>query len=225
MSLSFVSSAILTSTDGVSHNEETEVSTKKVDSFRKNGGSCQKSLFEQLRSNQDEEDATRMESELSRIRGTLALNEDDVAHLNAVHQARLTVEQQRRLELEQETAQFRAHQQLRLSEQQHQELVVVEEEEKEKRFDPNHNLNKDLKSSSSRTITMMPKIMVKNKIEKKRKIVESNFANDLQSKKTFSILKDEKDTSMKDINANHEKNHGLENLLEAYGSSSEDEKD
>jgi hypothetical protein len=75
------------------------------------------------------------------------------------------------------------------------------------------------------TIMMMPKIMVKNKIEKKRKIVKPNFANDLQSKKTFGTLKDEKDISMKDINTNHKKDHGMENLLKAYGPSSEDEED
>jgi hypothetical protein len=239
MSLSFVSSAILTSTDGVSHNEETEVSNKD-----KSGavGLCQKSLFEQLRSNQDEEDAKRMESELSRIRGTLALNEDDVAHLNALHQTKLTVEQQRRVELEYETAQFRAHQMLRRSEQ-------TEDFLPESLFDANQmNNNQDLmkskilpnidnqqnggisshvtdnqKSSTSLRI-IMPKIVVKHKIEKKRKFCESDLQHDIEqqsSNKSSNPLKEEEDK----VDHSCNQNHGLETLLDVYGSSSDEEEE
>ena len=111
MSLSFVSSAVLSSTDGISHNEETEVSSKELDAVRRsnnNNSMNNKPLFEQLRINQLEQDELNAEAERARMRGTLALDEDDVAHLNALSRHKMESELQNRVELEQEMALFRA---------------------------------------------------------------------------------------------------------------------
>ena len=85
MSLSFVKSAVLSSTDGVSHNEETTINTNETASMRAGASSdsAHKPLFEQLRANADAQ--TERDEEFQRsIRVTRPLDEEDCAHLEAL---------------------------------------------------------------------------------------------------------------------------------------------
>lgn len=83
MSLSFVSSSVLSSTDGVSHDQETPVEeTKETRAFLE-GKNRYGSLYDQLRTNQQQADEEAEEISKS-LRGTRALDEEDVAHLNAI---------------------------------------------------------------------------------------------------------------------------------------------
>lgn len=166
MSLSFVSSAVLSSTDGVSHNEETEVTSKELDAVRKNAGGTSKSLFEQLRSNQEDEDEKRTELERSRMRGVLALDEDDVAHLNALHRSREESERQRKMEMEHEMALFRAAKEERVS----GHVVVAEEEDDDDEGDRESETSKEISSQTQPSLlpghkipSLVPKIVAKRR--------------------------------------------------------------
>lgn len=107
MSLSFVKSAVLSSTDGVSHNEETTIDTKETQSLRAAGGGSQKPLFEQLRANKDAEEEKNAEFQRS-LRGTATLDDEDCAHLNSVEQLRNEKAHAVKSGIEREVALFRA---------------------------------------------------------------------------------------------------------------------
>ena len=107
MSLSFVKSAVLSSTDGVSHNEETTIDTAETQSLRASGGGAHKPLFEQLRSNKDAEEEKNAEFQRS-LRGTATLDDEDCAHLNSVEQVKNERAHAVKSGIEREVALFRA---------------------------------------------------------------------------------------------------------------------
>jgi len=107
MSLSFVSSAVLSSTDGVSHNEEKTIESKEVTQLRlKNSGV--RPLFEQLRSNQESEQEKHDEIAKEMRMGMRPLDEEDCAHLDAMEQIRMERERMVKQGIEEELAFFRA---------------------------------------------------------------------------------------------------------------------
>jgi hypothetical protein len=112
----------------VSHDEEIEVTSKELDAVRKNAGRSKCDSFEQLRSNQEDDDEKKAELERSRMRGVRALDEDDVAHLNGLNRSKVEGELQRKMEMEHEMALFRAAKEERLS----GHVVVDEDGDKEK---------------------------------------------------------------------------------------------
>lgn len=80
MSLSFVSKSIQTvKDDGEFEEKEVENPTETTGSASLRGSS---GLFDQLRKNKEQEEAEQEEFQKSITRGTLALNEDDAAHLD-----------------------------------------------------------------------------------------------------------------------------------------------
>lgn len=105
MSLSFVKSAVLSSTDGVSHNTEQSIDNPETTSLRKS--TSHKPLFEQLRANKEAEDE-KYEEMQRQMRGTRALDEEDVAHLDAVERMREEKELEVKIGIEREVALFRA---------------------------------------------------------------------------------------------------------------------
>ena len=108
MSLSFVSSAVLSSTDGVSHNEEKSIETKEIQQLRLRHQSGNKSLFEQLRSNREaEQEKLDEETKMMRM-GMRPLDDEDCAHLDTVEQMRIEREQLHKQTVEEELAMFRA---------------------------------------------------------------------------------------------------------------------
>lgn len=105
MSLSFVASAVQTSTaDGGF--EETEINKEQVDAVNKRNS--HKPLFEQLRQNQDEEKAKQDELQREMMRGTRALDDEDVAHLDALEKQRLERERIIQQQTQDELLLFRA---------------------------------------------------------------------------------------------------------------------
>ena len=108
MSLSFVKSAVLSSTDGVSHNEETTINNTETQSLRASGGGgAHKPLFEQLRANKDAEQEKDEEFQRS-LRGMRPLDEEDCAHLDAVDRVREEKEYAVKSGIEREVALFHA---------------------------------------------------------------------------------------------------------------------
>eukprot|EP00980_Cylindrotheca_fusiformis_P022313 scaffold9191_cov114-Cylindrotheca_fusiformis.AAC.8 len=105
MSLSFVSSAVQRGTADGGY-EETPIESKEVDAVNRRNE--HKPLFEQLRQNQEEEEAKQEEMELQRLRGTCALDDDDVAHLEALEKQRLEREREANMRTQDEVALFRA---------------------------------------------------------------------------------------------------------------------
>ena len=80
MSLSFVTKAIqTTAADGTFEEQAVETDDDKKQGTTRSGNGI--GLFDQLRQNKDEEEAARLEFQRSIMRGTLALDEDDAAHL------------------------------------------------------------------------------------------------------------------------------------------------
>jgi hypothetical protein len=109
MSLSFVKTAVLSSTDGISHNEETSIDNNETQSLRAagGGGGVHRPLFEQLRANRDA-DQERDEEFQRSIRGTRPLDDEDCAHLDAVERRREEKEYAARSTIEREVALFYA---------------------------------------------------------------------------------------------------------------------
>eukprot|EP00588_Corethron_pennatum_P022427 CAMPEP_0194324094 /NCGR_PEP_ID=MMETSP0171-20130528/26483_1 /TAXON_ID=218684 /ORGANISM="Corethron pennatum, Strain L29A3" /LENGTH=257 /DNA_ID=CAMNT_0039082903 /DNA_START=17 /DNA_END=787 /DNA_ORIENTATION=+ len=87
MSLSFVKSAVLTSTDGISHDTETSIETSELSTLRSGSSIYVKPLFEQLQENKEsaQEDYDNVTASL---RGTRTLDEEDVAHLAGIEEKR-----------------------------------------------------------------------------------------------------------------------------------------
>ena len=100
MSLSFVSKSVLTAKEGGDGYEETPIEGGEETGGSSSAYSDAKPLFEQLRANKDQEEADRDEFQKSIMRGTLALDEEDCAHLDAVAKQR----QERNALIHKETA-------------------------------------------------------------------------------------------------------------------------
>jgi hypothetical protein len=112
MNLNFVSSAVLSSTDGVSHNEERPIESKEAVSLRKNATSA-KPLFEQIQYNRDRE--REQYEEISKaMRGTRTLDDEDCAHLDSVSAVRMERERRIQQSVEEELAEFKAARELLL---------------------------------------------------------------------------------------------------------------
>ena len=106
MSLSFVKSAVLSSSDGISHNEETTIDNKETQAARSRS-STSKPLFEQLKANQDADQEREDEFQKS-LRGMRPLDEEDCAHLDAIQRGRLEKEENVKMGIEREVAMFNA---------------------------------------------------------------------------------------------------------------------
>jgi FAM192A/Fyv6, N-terminal domain len=128
MSLSFVSKTVQTCTEDGNFTE-TAIENKETSLLGINrpggDGGPHKPLFEQLRANQEQEEAERQEYQQSIMRGTLALDEEDCAHLDALQRQR--AEQQNAVQKQtlEDLQAFRAAQADRL-EQQNSTMTVEE---------------------------------------------------------------------------------------------------
>ena len=147
MSLSFVSSAVLSSTDGVSHNEEISVESKEVNQLRLKNSNAHRPLFEQLRSNREADQEKYDETTKAMRMGMRPLDEEDCAHLDTVESMRNEREQKVRREMEEEIALYRAAKAEMNFDKKEQQNDVKEEEEEDddtKKIESN-----DLKSNHS----------------------------------------------------------------------------
>jgi hypothetical protein len=110
MSLSFVSKTVQTTTEGGDFVEEAIVSKSGADNDGQTSsstGGTYKPLFEQLRANQEQADAEQEEYQKAMMRGTLALDEDDVAHLESLRRKQREQQDAVNRKTEEELAAFR----------------------------------------------------------------------------------------------------------------------
>jgi FAM192A/Fyv6, N-terminal domain len=108
MSLSFVSKSIQTTTEDGSFVEKPVEGSADDDGTGASSSGDHRPLFEQLRQNQEQRDAEEEEYQRSMMRGTLALDEEDEAHLVGLRRQREREEMQLRQQTDQELAAFRA---------------------------------------------------------------------------------------------------------------------
>ena len=106
MSLNFVSSAVLSSTDGVSHNEERPIESAEAESLRKRDGTA-KPLFEQLQYNRDKQQE-QYDDIGKAMRGSRTLDDEDCAHLDSVEAVRAERERRMQQSIEEEMMGFKA---------------------------------------------------------------------------------------------------------------------
>ncbi|KAL7474272.1 hypothetical protein ACHAW6_000250 [Cyclotella cf. meneghiniana] len=162
MSLSFVKSAVLSSSDGISHNEEKSIVNPETTSLRSRSVS-HKPLFEQLRANKEAEQEAQDEFQRS-LRGTRMLDDEDCAHLDAVERVKEERERQVKSGIEREVALFRARREdrglVQSCMEEEDDKVVVKDLLKETALDKN-GVKK----------TIIPRFTVKKK--KRRKGSES----------------------------------------------------
>ncbi|KAL3799269.1 hypothetical protein HJC23_012994 [Cyclotella cryptica] len=171
MSLSFVKSAVLSSSDGISHNEEKSIVNPETTSLRSRS-ITHKPLFEQLRANKDAEQEAHDEFQRS-LRGTRLLDDEDCAHLDAVERVKEEREREVKSGIEREVALFRARREDRGLVQ---SCVGVEEDETVSR-DPSTE-TAPLMNEAKKGI--IPKFIVKKK--KRRKGSESINEDEKPSK-------------------------------------------
>lgn len=89
--------------------EDGKFEEKEIEGSEKtNTASTSKPLFEQLRSNREKMEAEMEEAQKARIRSTLALNEEDAAHLDSLQEQRLQREREERQRKQEELAAFKA---------------------------------------------------------------------------------------------------------------------
>jgi hypothetical protein len=105
MSLSFVAKAIQTTAEDGTFAEEAIEST---DDGRSSNTGHHKPLFEQLRSNKEQEDAEQEDFQRSMMRATGALDEEDAAHLEAIEKHKNDRETKVRQQTQKELDAFRA---------------------------------------------------------------------------------------------------------------------
>lgn len=215
MSLSFVSSTVQKGTEDGGY-EETPIEESQHERDAVNKRNAHKPLFEQLRDNQEEEDAKREETQRQMMRGTRALDEDDVAHLESIQQQRSDRERAIQEQTQSELAMFRAAKAMRR--QQQQVLGGDDEEEDEQDLDGGEeivfdkdqgvveavsttvtNNTKVSANSSQPTVqkapaSLVPKIKVK---KRKRKVGEENQVNTTTTtaKKVTSPPKENEETT------------------------------
>ena len=234
MSLSFVSSTVQTGTADGGY-EETPIDSNRSSIQQQGGGdhsrhAGHRPLFEQLRQNREEEEAKAEELQRQLLRGTCALDEEDVAHLDALERQRQERERMLQLKMQDELAAFRA---ARAEQQQHQhQHVLVQEDDDDDNDDEgsqteskrtNDRVEQGIEKrvipiTKSTVATFKPKIIVK-----KRKISSTHDEESGTSDKRNNSSKDS-DSDMKEgTQSENAKNEqpppDLGSLLTGYGSS------
>lgn len=104
MSLNFVSTSVLSSTDGVSHDKETNLDPNSSASANQ---SYQKPLYEQLRENAEREQE-KYDEQTRAMRAATTLNEEDVAFIQGVEERKEEIKRNAKQKEEEELQMFRA---------------------------------------------------------------------------------------------------------------------
>ena len=174
MSLNFVSTSVLSSTDGVSHNTETQLQPTSSASLTTH----RKPLFEQLRENA-EKDQEKYDEVTKAMRGTTTLDEDDVAFIQGIEDTKAERKFKVKQKEEEEIQMFRA---ARLEKTMMQsELVLIDDEDSNSaNVNVNVNVNAEnpntdvldhheVKQNRDTTVTASSLIGIQPKIIRKRR--------------------------------------------------------
>lgn len=210
MSLSFVSKSVQTTTeDGGFVEEAIEGASNEKEST-----GVHKPLFEQLRANQEQADAEREEYQKSMMRGTLALDEEDAAHLESLRRKESEQRAEVHRRTEEELAAFRAARADRSEESQEVKETLL----------PTANVpaETEIAKAAPKSKSIAPQIRIKRKRRK-----EGNSEND-EGKKPKSFDDNQSDCRGKEApttqsTVNESKEAGLGSLLTGYGSSSDED--
>ena len=226
MSLSFVSSAVQIGTaDGGF--EEKKIENKETEAV--NRRNAHKPLFEQLRSNQEEDEEKKAEMQRQIMRSTCALDDEDVAHLDSLERQRSDRERKIQEQTKNELDSFRAAKALR----QQAVLSVDLEEDDNNGSNKNSTLGKSLGSKEKAApAPSLPMIKVKKRKRRtqdstettsKPKIAEQQKSLDQESKTKIDGAPAATPTEEGVTPTQPSSVGGLGGLLSGYGSSSSDE--
>lgn len=239
MSLSFVSSAVQVGTaDGGF--EETAIENKETEAV--NRRNAHKPLFDQLRSNQEEDQEKKEEIQRQLMRSTCALDDEDVAHLDSLEKHRSNRQRKIQEQTKNELNSFRAAKALR------QQAALGSDHE----YDDSNGSNKNIITrgigvkdlGSKKKVVLAPSLPVikvkkrkrrmresietipKHNIAEKRRNLEQNSKSktELEDEGKSTTVANETGTPSKPVSVtNKEGGGGLGGLLSGYGSSSSDD--
>jgi len=212
MSLSFVSKSVQTSTSDGGFEEKPIEGSQNDES---SSSAQAKPLFEQLRANKEQEEAEREEFQRSIMRGTLALDEADAAHLDSLQKQRMQQESIVQQQTEAEIAAFRAARADRLEQQ------VETKGDFEK---TNEALKKPVTAKPAPPTKAMPKIVIKKR--RRKQDGEDQSGSDTAKKaKAQDFNDDEKEAKLQSESKLKAANGALGGLLCGYGSSDDEDSD
>eukprot|EP00531_Pseudo-nitzschia_arenysensis_P007760 CAMPEP_0116137864 /NCGR_PEP_ID=MMETSP0329-20121206/12468_1 /TAXON_ID=697910 /ORGANISM="Pseudo-nitzschia arenysensis, Strain B593" /LENGTH=244 /DNA_ID=CAMNT_0003632793 /DNA_START=27 /DNA_END=761 /DNA_ORIENTATION=- len=244
MSLSFVSSAVQIGTSDGGF-EETVIENKETEAV--NRRNAHKPLFEQLRSNQEEDQEKKEEMQRTIMRSTCALDDEDVAHLDALQKQRSDRERKIQERTKNELDSFRAARALR------QQAALASDQEEDDTNDTNNisrGTSAEMLISKEKTVPTSSLPMIRVKKRKRRMNDSTETTSKPKSSEQESTLeqKGESELNTGDIvqsssssNAtgaqstkklpadtaaaatNEDGGGGLGSLLSGYGSSSDEE--
>ncbi len=225
MSLNFVSTTVLSSTDGVSHNTETRLETSAAGTSTQTSGSY-KPLYEQLRKNQqDEQD--KYDEMTKAMRGSQALDEEDIAHLEVVENERAERLRQQALKEKEELESFRLAK-LDFHEANKAKQIEKQEEEdligKASQKDLKVAENVKAEEANNSSLTKLKSNIKLKKKRRRKQISETDTENiKMESATSSKKVKAEKGEGESKIASSkrEECSPGLSGLLQGYDSDSE----
>ena len=231
MSLNFVSTSVLSSTDGVSHNTETQLQPTSSASHPTD----RKPLYEQLRENAEKEQE-KYDEVTKAMRGTTTLDEEDIAFIQGVEDRKAEMKNDVRRKEEEEIQMFRA---ARLEKSMIKSEVVADEidevdDDNNKNGPRSHDVTRKESSlpetnsvggQSSSTLINMKPLIVKKRRRKTAQTEENTQKASKQLKEsngeTVAVVEEEKKIEASTVkNAEIKEESGLSGLL-AYGSDSD----
>jgi FAM192A/Fyv6, N-terminal domain len=189
MSLSFVSKSVQTARDDGGYDEKPienglEISGTMTTTY-------QKPLFEQLRDRQEREELEREEEKVRMMRSTLALDEEDAAHLQLIHEQQIQSAYEKQIQTQSEINEFRAAQakirQKILLNNDNDDNDNDDEKTSSKEYNntvERQNINDDDKITITKTITKTRKndstreTIVPKIIAKKRRTIDPTSVNE-----------------------------------------------
>ena len=231
MSLNFVSTSVLSSTDGVSHNTETQLQPTSSASHPTD----RKPLYEQLRENAEKEQE-KYDEVTKAMRGTTTLDEEDIAFIQGVEDRKAEMKNDVRRKEEEEIQMFRA---ARLEKSMIKSEVVADEidgvdDDNKKKGPRSYDVTRKESSlpetnsvggQSSSTLINMKPLIVKKRRRKTAQTEENTQKASKQLKEsngeTVAVVEEEKKIEASTVkNAEIKEESGLSGLL-AYGSDSD----
>jgi hypothetical protein len=217
MSLSFVASAVQIGTSDGNY-EETPIENQETAAVHRQN--THKPLFEQLQANKEEEDAKQEDMQRQMMRGTLALDEEDVAHLDGLERQRQDRDRAIQMQTQDEVAAFRA---ARLEQQQ---VLLEGDDDEEHEGDDRNEVVVD-KTPVVAAPAPAPKLKPKFIVKKRRKRTPGVEDAESQKKQKKEDKKGQDDEKSKEKQQEEEKpvkevTQGLGGLFGGYGSTDED---
>lgn len=215
MSLSFVSKSVQTTTEDGGFVEEAIEGTAETDT-----AGTHKPLFEQLRANQEQAEAEQEEHQKALMRGTLALDEEDAAHLESLRRKEREQHDEVHRRTEEELAAFRAARADRSG------TETTEEPEQSLAMDPPQDPEETAKIPAKPRLAA-PQIRIKRKRRREAIDNKQRDASDKKPKPPDDKGEDKTITSKNKTTAERPKSTasepGLGSLLGGYGSSSDED--